>query len=88
MDLSDEQIAHAINNTEVIRPPRQTLATFGNTNVRYFLLTEPLYKDMVKGPEDTVIREGRVISEKPKVVTPGYMINLEGFGDNARKYFG
>ena len=87
MEISDEQIAHAINNTEVLRSPRQTLATFGNTSVRYFLLTEPLYKDLVKGPEDTVIREGRVISQKPRVVTPGYMISLEGFGDNARKYF-
>lgn len=87
MEISDEQIAYAIHNTVVLRPPRQTLATFGNTSIRYFLLTEPLYKDLVKGPEDTVVREGRVISQKPKVVTPGYMIKLEGFGENARKYF-
>lgn len=87
MEIEDERIAYAITHTEILRPPKQTLATFGTTNVRYFLLTKPAYEDLVKGPDDTVIREGRVIAERPKVVTPSYMLNLEGFGDNARKYF-
>ena len=87
MESYDDRLRHAIFNTEVLRTPRQMLSTFGTTNVRYFLLTTPAYEDIVKGPEETVIREGRVISEKPKVVTPSYMMKLEGFGDNARKYF-
>ena len=82
----NERIAYAVSHTEVLRLPRQTLATFGNTNIRYFLLTKPSYDELVKGPEDTVIREGRVVSESPRVVTPGYLTNLEGFGDSARRY--
>jgi hypothetical protein len=34
-----------------------------------------------------VVREGRVIAQKPRIVTPYYLTSLEGFGDNARKYF-
>jgi len=34
-----------------------------------------------------VIREGRVIAEKPRVVTPYYLSRLEGFSPEARKYF-
>lgn len=87
MPSEDEQLFYAINNTEVLRAPRQSLATFGTTNVRYFLLTKPAYADLIKSSDDTVIREGRVISERPRVVTPGYLLNIEGFGDSARKYF-
>ena len=88
MDLDDDdRIAYAMSQTEVLRAPRQNLATFGTTNVRYFLLTKPAYSDLISASDDTVIREGRVISEKPRVVTPGYMLNLQGFGDNARGYF-
>ncbi len=87
MDSYDDRLHHAVVNTEILRTPRQMLSTFGTTNVRYFLLTTPAYDDVIKGPEETVIREGRVISEKPKVVTPSYMMRLDGFGDNARKYF-
>lgn len=88
MDIDDdERIAYAMSQTEVLRAPRQNLATFGTTNVRYFLLTKPAYSDLISTSDDTVIREGRVISERPRVVTPGYMLNLHGFGDNARGYF-
>ncbi|MEE9247348.1 MAG: hypothetical protein V3U79_01450 [Dehalococcoidia bacterium] len=88
MDIDDDdRIAYAMSQTEVLRVPRQNLATFGTTNVRYFLLTKPAYSDLISASDDTVIREGRVISERPRVVTPGYMLNLQGFGDNARGYF-
>jgi len=36
---------------------------------------------------ETVVREGRVIAEKPKIVTPYYLATLEGFGSEARRYF-
>ena len=87
MKIDDERIAYAVIHTKVLRPPRQTLATFGNTSIRYFVLTEPSYNELVKESGDIVIREGRVIAEKPKVVTPSYLIKLEGFGDNARRCF-
>jgi hypothetical protein len=34
-----------------------------------------------------VIREGRVIAERPKIVTPYYLNRLEGFSTDAKKYF-
>ncbi len=86
-DPKDDRIGYAIENTHVLRAPKRNLSTFGTTNVRYFLLTKPAYSGVVEASDDTVIREGRVISQQPRVVTPGYMLNLEGFGDGAKDYF-
>ncbi|MBN1643320.1 MAG: hypothetical protein JW856_00650, partial [Dehalococcoidales bacterium] len=47
----------------------------------------PAYADPKQDVSETVVREGRVIAEKPKIVTPYYLNNLEGFSANARKYF-
>lgn len=75
----DEKIKHAIENTEVIRPPRQSLATFGSTNINYYLITSLM-------DQANIVREGRVIAAKPKIVTPSYLINLEGFSGQARRF--
>lgn len=85
MRIDDERIRDAVVQTRVLRLPRQTLATFGTTVINYYLLTEPIYSEMVKG-EETVIREGRVSSERPRVVTPYYLTKLEGFGESAKRY--
>jgi len=87
MDIADERIKHAVKHTEILRPPRQTISTFGMTNIYYYLLTEPAYSELVKDVTETVIREGRVIAERPMVVTPYYLSQLEGFSPEARKYF-
>jgi len=86
MSTEEERIEYAISHTEVLRPPKQTLSTFGTTNIYYYLLTEPSYKELVEGEEETVVREGRVRAEKPKVVTPYYLANVEGFSEHARRY--
>jgi hypothetical protein len=78
MDI-DEKIQYAIENTEVIRTPQQSLATFGSTNVNYYLITSLM-------DSANVVREGRVIAAKPKIVTPAYLINLEGFSSQARRF--
>jgi len=85
MQMDDGRIREAVSNTQVLRLPRQTLATFGTTVINYYLLTEPIYSEIVKG-EETVIREGRVSSERPRVVTPYYLTKLEGFGESAKRY--
>ncbi len=88
MDAEDERIRYTIEHTEVLRSPQQTLATFGVTNIYYYLVTEPLYVELLdKKPNETVIREGRVSAERPMVVTPSYLINLEGFSQEAKRYF-
>ena len=75
---SDERIRMAVMNTQVIRPPKQSLATFGTTNVYYYLVAEATYNEIIKG-EETVIREGRVIAERPRIVTPSYLSRVQGF---------
>lgn len=87
MDIDDERIREAVRHTEILRLPRQTLATFGTTNIYYYMVTEPAYSELVEGGTETVVREGRVIAERPRIVTPYYLSHLEGFGQDARKYF-
>jgi len=57
------------------------------TNIYYYLVTEPVYSEFTKHVTETVVREGRVIAERPRVVTPYYLSQLEGFSPEARKYF-
>ncbi len=86
MNLDDERIEYAVSHTEILRPPRQTLSTFGATNIYYYLVTEPSYRDFGEGEGETVVREGRVLAERPRVVTPAYLVNMEGFGEHAKRY--
>jgi len=87
MDNYDERVEQAARHTEILRHPRQHLSTFGITNIYYYLVTEPVYTELVDNANETVIREGRVIAERPKIVTPYYLTHLEGFSYDARKYF-
>src|SRR4030042_108450 len=75
----DEKIQNAIERTEVVRSPQQSLATFGNTNIYYYLVTELM-------ESANVVREGRVIAARPKIVTPSYLINLDGFSGSAKRF--
>ena len=86
MDIEDERIREAIRHTEILRPPKKTLATFGTTNIYYYLVTEPAYSELVEDVTETVVREGRVIAERPRIVTPYYLSRLEGFSQDARRY--
>ena len=77
---SEERIQFTVEHTEIVRPPKQSLASFGITNIYYYLVTEPIYTELMGEVEETVVREGRVIAERPKIVTPYYLLNLfEGF---------
>ncbi|MFB0559334.1 MAG: hypothetical protein ACETVS_02220 [Dehalococcoidales bacterium] len=87
MDIDDERIRYAVQHTEILRVPKQSLSTFGTTNIYYYLVTEPAYSELVKNVIETVVREGRVIAEKPRIVTPYYLSRLEGFSPEARRYF-
>ena len=87
MDIDDDRIRYAVSHTEILRPPKQSLATFGTTNIYYYLVTEPAYSELVKNATETVIREGRVIAERPRIVTPYYLSRLEWFSSDARRYF-
>ena len=85
MDIDDKRIKYAVQHTEILRAPKQSLSTFGTTNVYYYLLTEPVYSELVENITETVVREGRVIAERPRIVTPYYLSRLEGFSPEARR---
>ena len=87
MDINDERIKDAVAHTEILRPPKQSLSTFGATNIYYYLVTEPIYSELIGNVNETAVREGRVIAQKPRIVTPHYLSQIEGFSPEARKYF-
>lgn len=83
----DDRIEEAVKHTEILRLPKQTLATFGDTNIGYYIVTEPIYSDMEPKVTETVVRKGRVVAQKPRIVTPYYLSQVEGFSPDAKRYF-
>lgn len=83
---SQKDWMRAMEKTWIVRFPKQHLATFGTTNVAYYVVTEPIYQEFNSGPQEGVVRTGRVIAEQPAVVTPYYAMNLEGFSSDAYEY--
>jgi hypothetical protein len=82
VELDEMSLRLVAEHTEVLRPPKQTLATFGTTTLSYFVLTEPSYADLPGGggDQETVVRTGKVTAERPQIVTPYYLLNLfQGF---------
>ena len=63
MGVDDERIEYVVRHTEILRLPKQSLSTFGVTNIYYYMVTEPAYKELVNNVTETVVREGRVIAE-------------------------
>ena len=68
---------YAVNNTDIVLPPRNPLETFGNTLIHYHLLTEPM--DQVGAVRH---REGRIQAYRPEILTPDSFVSsplAEGF---------
>ncbi len=78
MDM-DERIAEAMRKTEIIRAPQRRLSTFGSTTIDYYVVSE-LTAEM------SAVRDGKVLAERPRIVTPYYLLHVEGFSDGARRY--
>jgi len=87
MGTDDNRIEYVVRHTKILRLPKQKLDTFGITNIYYYLVSEPVYSELEKDVTETVIREGRVIAARPRIVTPYYLSHLEGFSSEARRYF-
>ena len=88
MNQNERDILEAIQLTKILKLPKQRLATFGVTKTKYYLVTQPSYDELLHQPsEEAVVREGTVVSERPLVVTPRYMANLDGFSTEAKQYF-
>ncbi len=86
MELN-KKIKQAIDNTEVILDPIELISSHGSTTVRYYMLTVPMYLQFEGGSKDseTVVREGKITWQKPKLLTPSYMLRAEGFSEEARR---
>ncbi len=79
----NHEIWYAARSTKVVFTPPKLLETFGETSVRYYVLSELL--DVVGKVR---VRRGRVTAERPRVIMPHYFVNhaLSNFGDEARRY--
>jgi hypothetical protein len=75
----DDKIKYVLQHTELIRPPQQKLATFGSSSIDYYVVTE-------LAGNISVVRDGKVIAERPRIVTPSYLVNVEGFSNQAKRY--
>ena len=80
--MADDAIRRLLSQTEVLRAPKRRLATFGATRVLYHLLSP-----IDGGTGRTRVREGSVVSERPKILTAdAFKERFEGFGDDAAEY--
>ena len=88
MDM-DDKIKYALENTEILKAPKKYLSTFESTTVHYYMLTTPFYLEFEGRNVDseTIVREGRITWQKPKIITPYYLLRLEGFSEEAKKAF-
>jgi len=85
----DEKIKYAIESTEVLKQPKKLLSTYDSTTIHYYILTVPFYIEFEGKTRDseTVVREGRITWHKPKLITPYYIMRMEGFSEEAKKAF-
>ena len=84
---NEQDWRRAIEQTWVVRFPKQRLATFGSTNISYYVVTEPIYQEMDDAKQEGVVRTGKVMAERPAVITPAYALSLQGFSPEAYEYF-
>lgn len=75
---------YAVKNTEIVVLPSRHLETFGTTILNYHLISE-----LMDSVTQIRIRQGRMQAHRPQIITPeAYSkIVLEGFGEEAAKYF-
>ena len=82
MAMDPKLIARYLRETRLLRPPKRLLSTFGATRIEYHMVSP------VEGmPSKTRLREGLVVSERPKVLTrEALRERFEGFGDDAAEF--
>ncbi len=81
----DERIRYAFKHSKILKWPKQLLSSFGSSEIHYHVLTEPVYQEFTKGEVETVVREGKVSWYRPQLLTPEYILRIEGFSDEAKK---
>jgi hypothetical protein len=80
--ITYQEFLDIVRRTEVLRPPRHRIATFGETEIRYYLLS-PLPGD----PARCRLRVGALTVRRPKILTREALADrFEGFGEEARAF--
>ncbi|MBC7334452.1 MAG: hypothetical protein H5T85_08400 [Actinobacteria bacterium] len=84
-----DKIRDAIEKTEILKQPERLLSTFDSTTIHYYILSVPFYLEFEgRDPEtETIVREGKITWQRPKLITPSYMLRVEGFSEEAKKAF-
>lgn len=74
-----QKFQDVLGRTEILKMPRHSIATFGATDFSYTFLAETR--------PGTLVREGRIRSERPKIILPAHLEeHFEGFGQEAREF--
>ena len=84
---NEREWQNAVEQSWIVRFPKQRLQTFGSTNIAYYVVTEPIYQELQESKPEGVVRTGRVVAERPAIVTPTYAMSLDGFSSQAYEYF-
>lgn len=78
-----DSFQYAMENTHLVLAPERRLETFGTSILNYYLVTEEM--DSVN---ESLVREGQIVAEKPQIITPDHMARLvlEGFGEKGEAF--
>ncbi len=83
-----KRILSALEETEILKFPDKLISTSQSTTLHYYVLAEPYYLEALENEgHETRIREGKITWDKPKLLTPGYILTMEGFSEEAKKAF-
>lgn len=74
-----EKFREAMDKTEIVRPVKRSILTFGFTYINYYILTVALNKMLVE------LRRGKITVEKPQIITP-HQERFEGFEKEQIEY--
>lgn len=77
---TNETWERALNNTEVIRPRIKPLEIYDKTVMPYIFLGESCIHE-----NTTVVRKGQVVVDKPTLILPPSMPQLDGFDFESEK---
>lgn len=83
----DKRIQYAFKYSKILKWPKQMLSSFGSSEIHYHVLSEPVYQEFTSGQPETVVREGKVSWFRPQLLTPGYIIRIDGFSEEAKNAF-
>src|SRR4051812_9600101 len=74
--LNNRDLTTLLAKIRMVRPPPHQLATFGTTTLNYIVVSPTAEPGVCR------LREGTVVAERPKILTPDFLRQrFEGFGD-------